>query len=111
ISEVRITKMKRLSIAILLLLALGAGVVSAQDDGTVTLGSTQFNVVEETEIARALLEGFEAGTVDFIPFEEGPLLDLLSAEAQSGAGTIDVVGALHGTFPTLVNDDVLFDLT
>lgn len=103
--------MKRLGISILLLLALGAGVVSAQDDVTVTFGSTQFNVVEETERARAIFEGFEGGTVDFVPFEEGPLLDLLEAEGQSGTGTIDVVGALHGSFPTLVNGDLLFDLT
>lgn len=104
--------MKKLSILVIALLALALGtVVSAQDDVTVTLASTQFNVVEETEKAREILADFEGGTIDFVPFEEGPLIDLLRAEGQSGAGTIDVIGSIHGTFPTLVNDDVLFDLT
>ncbi len=35
----------------------------------------------------------------------------MNAEAQAGSGTVDVVGALHGTFPTLVNNDLMFDLT
>lgn len=104
--------MRKLSILILVLLALGLGaVVSAQDDTTVTFGSTQFNVVEETERIRAILEGFEGGTVEFVGYEGGPLLDLLRAEAQSGTGTVDVVGDLHGAFPTMANEDLLFDLT
>lgn len=39
------------------------------------------------------------------------MIDLLRAEAQSGTGVNDVIGALHGTFPTLSNEDLLFDLT
>jgi multiple sugar transport system substrate-binding protein len=82
----------------------------AQDD-TITFVSTQFNVVEEAEKARDILEGFEAGAVAFVGSEEGPMIDLLRAEAEAGEGANDVVGALHGTFPTLAAEDLLFDLT
>lgn len=87
-----------------------AGTVLAQD-GTITFLSTQFNVVEEAEKARAILAAFEGGAVEFVGSEEAAMIDLLKAEAQTGAGTVDVIGALHGTFPTLVNEDLMFDLT
>lgn len=104
--------MKKLPVLVLLLLVLSVGVtVSAQDEPTVTFASTQFNVVEETEKFRTILAEFTGGSVDFAGYEEGPLIDLVRAEGTAGTGTIDVVGALHGTFPTLVNDDVLFDMT
>jgi multiple sugar transport system substrate-binding protein len=92
------------------LIALIVIPAAAQDDG-LTLISTQFNVVEEGEKFRAALEGFEGGTVEFIGSEEGPMIDLLRAEAQAGTGVNDVVGALHGTYPTLAGEDLLFDLT
>jgi multiple sugar transport system substrate-binding protein len=82
----------------------------AQDD-SITFVSTQFNVVEEAEKARTILEGFEGGAVEFVGSEEGPMIDLLRAEAEAGEGANDVVGALHGTFPTLAAEDLLFDLT
>lgn len=94
-----------------LLLAVIALPVVAQDSPTVTLISTQFNVVEEAEKFRGVLSGYADGTIEFVPSEEGPMLDLLRAEAQSGSGVNDVIGALHGTFPTLANEDLLFDLT
>jgi multiple sugar transport system substrate-binding protein len=97
--------------AALLVIVLITGTVAAQEAVTVTFASTQFNVVEEADAARAILAGFEGGTIEFVPSEEGPLLDLLRAEAQAGVGTVDLVGALHGTFPTLVNEDLVFDLT
>lgn len=87
-----------------------AGATAAQDDG-LTFMSTQFNVVEESEKARTILADFEGAAVEFVGSEEGPLLDLLRAEGQTGEGTVDIVGALHGTFPTLVNEDLMFDLT
>ncbi|NLX11673.1 MAG: carbohydrate ABC transporter substrate-binding protein [Chloroflexi bacterium] len=82
--------------------------VLAQDDDLAFM-STQFNIVEESEKARAILADF--GEVEFIPSEEGPMIDLLSAESETGSGTVDLIGALHGTYPVLVNQDVLFDLT
>ncbi len=39
------------------------------------------------------------------------MFDTLTGEAGQEAGTIDVIGGLHGMFPTLVNADVLFDLS
>ncbi len=100
----------RLLLSLIALVMLVSVPVLAQDD-TITFISTQFNVVEEGERARAILAGFEGGTVEFVGSEEGPMIDLLRAEAQSGQGVQDVVGALHGTFPTLASEDLLFDLT
>ncbi len=87
---------------------IGVTGVSAQD-GKVVFFSTQFNVVEEAEKFRAILA--DAGDVEFVPSEEQALFDTLTAEAGQEAGSVDVVGALHGTFPTLVKEDVLFDLS
>jgi multiple sugar transport system substrate-binding protein len=97
-------------LSILILVGLATGVFYAQESGTVTIQSTQFNVVEETEKVRAILAGFE-GDVEFVGVEEGPMIDLLRAEAEAGSGSTDVVGALHGTFPVLAQDDMLFDLS
>jgi multiple sugar transport system substrate-binding protein len=104
--------MKKLTLVLISLLALVLGVaVNAQDEPTVTFASTQFNVVEESEKFRTILEGFEGGTAEFVGYESGPLIDLLRAESQSATGTVDVIGELHGGFPTMAGDDLLFDLT
>ncbi len=73
--------------------------------------STQFAPVEEAEKLRSILE---PGGFDFTGSEEGPTIDQILA----GSGSIDVVGALHGTFPPLVDEgtmtnmiDVLDDLS
>lgn len=102
---------KKLSflLAFVFLVSLVAGAV-AQDD-KVTFMSTQFNVVEETDKARTILADFGDGTADFVPSEEGPMIELILAEASAGEGTVDLLGALHGTFPTLANNDTLFDLS
>lgn len=102
--------MKKLALLFVAILLLTLGVVSAQDD-TITFASTQFNVVEEADKARTILAGFEGGAVEFVGYEDGPLFDLLRAEGASGTGTVDVVGNLHGSFPGLVGEDLLFDLT
>jgi len=99
-----------LSVVMLLVLLTGA-LTSAQDTEPLTFLSTQFNVVEEADTAREIIGGFEGGAVDFVVSEEGPAIDLLAAEAATGEGATDVFGSLHGTFPTLVTADVLFDLT
>ncbi|HLF87444.1 MAG TPA: ABC transporter substrate-binding protein [Anaerolineales bacterium] len=69
--------------------------------------STQFSPVEEQEKFRAILAG---GGYDFTASEEGPLIDLVLAGAQSGQGTVDVVGALHGTYPPLAREDAMANL-
>src|SRR5688572_18606546 len=91
---------KSRSIVILVLVALltGALGVSAQD-GQVTFMSTQFNIVEESDKIRTILADY--GEVEFVPSEEGSMIDLLRAEAETGEGTVDLIGALHGTYPVL----------
>lgn len=97
--------------AVMLVVALAlssVAFVGAQGQG-VTFFSTQFNIVEEAAKARAIFGGFGGGTVNFVPSEEGPMLDTLKAEGEAGKGANDVVGALHGTFPALAAGDLLLD--
>jgi len=82
--------------------------------GDVSFFSTQFNVVEEGAKFRAILK--DGGNYDFTGSEEGPLVDLVVAGAQAGQGQVDVVGALHGTFPSITDEmmnmtDVVDDLS
>jgi multiple sugar transport system substrate-binding protein len=82
--------------------------------GDVSFFSTQFNTVEESEKFRAILK--EGGNYDFTGSEEGPLIDLLLAGAQTGKSQVDLIGALHGTFPFLTDQmmnmvDVVDDLS
>jgi len=104
---------KRLRALLLLLLVgvLFAGSAShpRAQGKEVTFFSTQFNVVEETAKANKIWGDFKDGTVKFVPSEAGPLIDTLKAEAQAGKGTIDVVGDLHGGFPTLIEGDILLN--
>ena len=69
--------------------------------------STQFVPVEEQEKFRAILK---EGGFDFTGTEEGPLLDVVQAGAQAGKSEIDVIGALHGTFPPLASKDALVNM-
>jgi len=69
--------------------------------------STQFTPIEEQETFRGILSG---GGFDFTASEEGPLLDVVLAGKQAGQGEIDVVGALHGTFPPLAREDAMMNL-
>ena len=71
--------------------------------GEAVFFSTQFVPVEEQEKFRAILQG---GGFDVTGSEEGPLLDILLA----GSGEIDVVGALHGTFPPLAREDAMMNM-
>ena len=67
--------------------------------GDVSFFSTQFNIVEEAAKFRAILQ--EGGNYDFTGSEDGPLLALVLAGAETGQGQVDLVGALHGAFPSL----------
>ncbi len=94
---------------LVLLALLVTNTVQAQTKG-VTFFSTQFNVVEETAKAKEIFKGFKSGgDVTFVPSEEGPLIDTLKAEGKAGKGINDVIGALHGTFPSLLADDLLLN--
>ena len=82
--------------------------------GDVSFFSTQFNVVAEGAKFRAILA--DGGNYDFTGSEEGPLVDLVKAGAQTGQGQVDLVGAVHGTFPPIADammnmTDVIDDLS
>ena len=88
----------------------GLGDASASSAGTAAAAdvdasfvSLQFAPVEEAEKFRAILEG---GGIDLTVGEEGPTIDQILA----GAGEIDVLGALHGTFPPLGREDALTNM-
>ncbi len=87
-------------------LAVSAGDVAQAD---VLFWSTQARPAEEAQAMRDnVLDGFD-GEVDFQPNEDGPWLTRLRAEIESGTGTIDVLGSLHGNFSAM-NPDNLVDL-
>ena len=98
-------------IVCLLLTSGWANLPTRAQSGDVTLFSTQFNTVEESEAIRTILTNFGDGKVNFVGSDEGPLIDQIRAESQAGKGVNDVVGALHGTFPTLGADDLMMDLS
>jgi multiple sugar transport system substrate-binding protein len=75
--------------------------------GDVSFFSTQFNNVDEGTKFRAILQ--EGGNYDFSGSEEGPLIDLVLAGAQTGQGQVDVVGSVHGTFPAIT--DAMMNMT
>ncbi len=75
--------------------------------GDAVFFSTQFVPVEEQETFRAILA---EGGFDVTGSEEGPLIDLVLAGSQAGQGTIDVIGALHGTYPPLARADAMRNL-
>ena len=75
--------------------------------GAAVFFSTQFVPVEEQEKFRAILK---EGGFDVTGSEEGPLIDVTLAGAQSGQSEIDVIGALHGTFPPLQSADALMNV-
>ena len=104
-------KLRALILLTVLSLLSGVVGVSAQDgEGEVAMMSTQFNIIEEAEKFREILA--DSGlTVEYLGVDEQPVFDTLTGEAGEEAGSVDVLGALHGTFPTLVDADVLFDLT
>jgi multiple sugar transport system substrate-binding protein len=77
---------------------------AAAPAGVPVFFSTQFVPVEEQEKFRAILQ---EGGFDVTGSEEGPLIDVILAGAQSGRSEIDVIGALHGTFPPLQSADAL----
>ena len=107
LGKIRLTRL--VTLAIVFVMVMGGVAVQAQD-GPVIFHSTQFAPVEEGEKAQDILDS--AGwDVEFVGTDEGSLLTLLTAEADAGEGSVDLVGALHGTFPSLQGDDLLFDVS
>lgn len=80
-------------------IALSCIAVAAQAD--VLFWSTQAKPVEEAQAMREqVLAGF-AGGADYQPNDNGPWITRLNAELQAGAGTIGVLGGLHGDFSAM----------
>jgi len=83
--------------------AAAAPSLAAPGDGATDASfvSLQFTPVEEAEKFRSILGG-----IDLTTAEEGPTIDQILA----GADSIDVVGALHGTFPPLVREGAMTNM-
>lgn len=81
-----------------------------QDDEIIFL-SSQLTPIEEAEAMRnTILADFD-GSVNFIGEDPGPFADRIAAEAQSGKGSVSLVGGLHGDFAGFVEQDFLEDLS
>jgi len=90
--------------------ATGAGGVRSQD-GEIIFLSSQLTPIEEAEAMRnTILADFDR-SVDFIPEDPGPYVDRIVAEAESGSGSVGVLGGLHGDFAVFVEQGLLADLT
>jgi multiple sugar transport system substrate-binding protein len=80
--------------------------------GNVTFFSTQLNTVNESEAFRSiLLQGFDGKVDSIFAASDAVFINRVSAEAKAGKGTVDVLGALHGTFSTLEDKNQLLDLS
>lgn len=79
--------------------------------GSLVWLSTQLRPVQEAEKVRGVILADFPGAVEFIPDDEGPFHDRITAEVQTGKGTVDVLGALHGNFSTMAPANQLQDLT
>lgn len=80
--------------------------------GELVLYSTQFNPVEEADAIRNEVLGTYDGDVEFVgAADEGEFVDRLTAEAEADAGEVGLVGALHGTYVNLQDQDMLMDLS
>lgn len=88
-----------------------AATASQAQGGELLFTSTQLFPIEEQEAMRnTILSGFDR-PVEFIAEEPGPFTDRITAEAQSGQGSVGVLGGLHGDFSAFVEQDQLLELT
>jgi multiple sugar transport system substrate-binding protein len=89
--------------------ALGA---LTQNPGNVTFYSTQLAQVAEAEAFRnEILRGFSGRTTAVFAASDAEFDNRVKAEARAGRGTVDLLGALHGSFSTLEDKNILTDLT
>ncbi len=81
------------------------------DYGSVVIMSTQGVPVEEAEKMRGIVLADFPGQPEFVGVEEGTMLDRVQAELGEETGSVDVLIALHGTYPVLKDADALVDLS
>jgi multiple sugar transport system substrate-binding protein len=80
--------------------------------GNVTFYSTQLNTVQESEAFRnVLVQGFGGRVEAIFAATDAAFVTRVQSEAQAGKGSIDVLGALHGTFTTFEDKNLLLDLS
>ncbi len=79
--------------------------------GNVVMLSTQLNPVQEAEKMRGVILADFPGLVEFVPDADAPFHDRIAAEVTAGKGTVDVIGALHGSFSVMAPANQLQDLT
>jgi len=90
-----------------------AGAPTGQDaPADVVFLSNQLTPPDETTAIRSMVLAAYPGRVEFVPSDPGPMIERIAAEAAAGegAGTVGVVGALHGDFAALAAQDLLADL-
>jgi multiple sugar transport system substrate-binding protein len=88
--------------------ALGA---LTADAGNVTFYSTQLAQVAEAEAFRnTLLDGFQGRCSAIFAASDAEFDNRVKAEARAGRGTVDLLGALHGSFSTLEDKNILLPL-
>lgn len=80
------------------------------DYGLVTFISTQGVPIEEAEAMRGVVLKDFPGQVEFIGSEYENFEDTVLAEVQAGSGSLDVLGALYGQYPTLLDAGALQDV-
>src|SRR4249919_1078765 len=82
------------------------------DAGNVTFYSTQLAQVAEAEAFRnTLVKGFQGRVTAIFAASDAEFDNRVKAEAKAGKGTVDLLGALHGSFSTLEDKNILLDLS
>ncbi len=79
---------------------------SAPDASDASMATTQMAAAEEQPVLLDIASGAGISGLDITFGEQGPFLDQILA----GAGQIDVLGALHGSFPPLARENALANL-
>jgi multiple sugar transport system substrate-binding protein len=91
---------------------VGNALAAEEAAGNVTFFSTQLNTVNESEAFRStMLQGFDGKCDAVFAANDSVFISRVQAEAQSGKGQVDVLGALHGTFSTFQDKSLLIDLS
>jgi multiple sugar transport system substrate-binding protein len=80
------------------------------DYGKVTFISTQGVPIEEGEAMRGIVLADFPGQAEFIGSEYEFFEDTVLAEVEAGSGELDVLGALYGQYPTLLDAGALQDI-
>ena len=101
-----------ISLAVALSASLVAGASVAQDEGTVTMLSTQLEPLAEQEAVNNVILADAPVDFEFLALQgTGPFFDQIQLDQETGGGDLDVLGALHGEFAALAEQGILMDLS